>query len=308
MRIAAWNVSAQSPTRLDRASVDLEEHLEDWIADAPDLLDHGLSIVARQSYLDRTLRSDLIGRSASGAWVVIEIKAGALHRDTVSQALDYAAQLREMPASDLEDVLDRSKLPGTEPPEVDDAPREVEVILAGVGEHVSMERVSEYLRSYDLPIRAVSFEVLDIEGSKVLVREELDREIGASTKRAASKWQTVDEILEQLSSADDRAAARTVLDAAERNGLILRSYAESIMVAPPQNRTRYLMNIWVKPGVPELTASPEAFVEFFNVDSAAADALLGAFRPEGKLTGAALTPELAARIASGLDDLLRVDV
>jgi RecB family endonuclease NucS len=60
----------------------------------------GLTIVGRQ-FMTAAGPLDLLARDPQGRWVVIEIKRGVLRRETVAQALDYAACLAAFPSDEL---------------------------------------------------------------------------------------------------------------------------------------------------------------------------------------------------------------
>lgn len=99
--LGVWAVSDKTPTRLTKSNVRLEKHLEDWIEQDPALVQSGLTIVGRQVRLSSGI-ADLLAIDAQGRWVVIEVKREAIYRETVAQALDYAAALADMGREDLE--------------------------------------------------------------------------------------------------------------------------------------------------------------------------------------------------------------
>lgn len=94
-RLGAWRIDDEGPRRLQSVDVALERQLEDWIENEPSLLREGLQIVGRQITLEAG-RLDLLAVDPQGRWVVIELKAGRLYRETIAQALDYAAALEAL--------------------------------------------------------------------------------------------------------------------------------------------------------------------------------------------------------------------
>ena len=100
-----WQISKRGPQRVSDGKLNLEEHLEDWIVADPDLLQVGLTVIARQLVVEAG-RIDLLALDPAGRWVVAEIKRGTLYRDTVAQGLDYAECINVLPANELVDRCD----------------------------------------------------------------------------------------------------------------------------------------------------------------------------------------------------------
>lgn len=305
MKFASWRIKDGLPERLKPDSVGLERDFEDWIVREPSLIDYDLSIVGRQCQLEGgRLRPDLIAQNAAGALVVIEIKATRIYRETVAQALDYAAKIREMPTDELVQVLTRSAVEEGSSHEikVDEAPRDVEIVLVGIGDDRGAARVSEYLQAFDIPIRSVAFEVISVDGQLVLLREE-DEELSA-VRTSASGNRTVDEILLQVSAEADRDLVSRFLGMAERLGLVLRPYKKTIMIAPPQNKARFLMLVTISDGRPWLYTHAEPFIEFFEFNEQRARTLLDKFRRTDAYAGEIeLTDEVLAELEKALSEL-----
>ena len=51
-KVGLWRVGGERPVRLQHGRVDLEEQLERWIEQDPELLQAGLTIVGRQVNLE----------------------------------------------------------------------------------------------------------------------------------------------------------------------------------------------------------------------------------------------------------------
>ena len=100
-KIGLWHVkSGDVPHLLKEGYFDLEKQLEDWIENDPELLRSGLTIVGRQVYTESG-PLDLLALDPLGRWVVIELKAGSVRRDTIAQVIDYSACIAEMPYQQL---------------------------------------------------------------------------------------------------------------------------------------------------------------------------------------------------------------
>ena len=172
--IGVWTVDGDAPRRVSRSGVDLEKNLEDWIAADASLLADELTVVGRQLRLDGG-QLDLLAIDWQGRWVVIELKKGRLYRDALAQALDYASSIAQMDGEDLESLLrpglaafgDAEDLSQTVRRQLEGeaGPREVAVLLAGVGVDAGLERIVAHLGgTYGVPITIVSFEVFELAG------------------------------------------------------------------------------------------------------------------------------------------------
>ncbi len=306
MRVAAWRIEDGSPVRTQPSSVQFEHLLESWIESDPELVGQGLRIVGRQLRLEAG-RLDLLAVDPAGRWVVIEIKAGALYRETIAQALDYASSLAALSEdrlrSEVGDYLCRTgALDTTQTLDqlfelgADTGAREIGVMVVGTGTDPALERVARYLtETYGVPIRAVAFEVLDLgEGQQLLLREVTESDELPEAARSPSSVASVLEIADGVGAGQ---AMRTVLEAAERNGLYARAYKRSVMITPPSNKTRMLFTMWAQRGG-NLYSSGEAFSEFFPLTEAVVREAIG---PDGWRS---LDEDTAEGIAAGLDELL----
>ena len=106
MDLEVWSLDAQDgegnmqkpePRRVERSHIELEVHLEDWIANDPTLIAPGLTLVGRQISIHDG-RLDLLAIDAQDRWVVIEIKPGRLDAGALGQALYYASSLAHLGA------------------------------------------------------------------------------------------------------------------------------------------------------------------------------------------------------------------
>lgn len=139
-------------------------------------------------------------------------------------------------------------------------------MLVGVGIHPGLVRMTEFLERFQIPIDIVSFEVFQPDsGPKLLVREVLE----ATAKPPPPKRKyTVEAIRRQAEDAGVAEPFDRFVRMSEQAGLAVQPQRASIMIAPPQNRTRYLMyfypytdatnaGLWISVG-----GTP--FLEFFS--------------------------------------------
>lgn len=178
-KLAVWQMSKGTLARIDEASIELEKHLETWIAEDPTLLQAGLVIVGRQVQLGAG-PLDLLGIDPQGRWVVIEIKRGDLDRKAVTQVLDYAACVSALSADELrskteaylsdrglglEELLEqRGALDSLDPEQ-----RQVLLVVVGTGTAPGLERVVNLLSKHTMPISVILFDVFKLDGGRLLL-------------------------------------------------------------------------------------------------------------------------------------------
>lgn len=286
--VAVWQVASDQPTRLEASQVDLEKDLEGWIETNPDLVRFGLKIIGRQVHLEAG-PLDLLALDEQGRFCVIEIKRGAVDRDTIAQVQDYAACLSQISEENLREVLnehlskrdleldallqDRDSLEALDPQS-----RQIFMLVVGTARGVGLERVLRFLAGYGVPISAVLFNVFTTsQGEQILIRETAASE---SAKVLNDKWQSssvekIREIAEEGGCADIFDALKQV---AEDLGLQSRPWKRRLMFAPQSDGRRCLFTIHAVPknGQLQVYVETKAFSEFFPVTEAQATDALGA--------------------------------
>lgn len=307
--IGVWTIDGDAPQRASRAHVDLERQLEDWIANDSSLLADGLSIVGRQVRLDAG-PLDLLAIDEQDRWVVIELKRARLYRDAITQALDYAASIAQMGSEDLEALLrpglaalgDEEELSRTvkRQLESEDGPREVAVLLAGLGADAGLERIVAHLGGYGVPISIVTFEAFEVhDGPRLLIREVTEEKTESRPQRPR---RSVDEIRELARDTGVEAEFERFLRMSREAGLAVQPYTSAVMIAPPTARNRYLMLARPERGGIHMHAGPAQFAEFFPLLAEAdAKAALGPYDPRAHFTGA----DLDARLDQ-IEDFLKI--
>lgn len=295
-----WNIDTDKPQRLERSFIKLEGNLENWIEHDPSLLQPDLEIVGRQLQLDAG-RLDLLAIDSVGRWVIIEIKRGKLHRETIAQALDYAASISEMSfemltkkvntylkplGKSLEELLE---IRGAEssPPTL----KNIIIFVAGTEREDGLERMARFLKGGGYHINAVTFEVFEnANGSRLILREltELDTTPQKEVLSVKQEAITHENELKEANSVEALCALAAknglgkefqyLLDAAQSYNLYPRTYKHSIMFTPPKNRTRMLFTVWAKPSKTkrlQVYVGPSAFTEFYPINRIDAWRFLG---------------------------------
>ena len=305
-KLAAWSIDGQhaegasqqsEPKRVGRSHIGLERHLEDWIANDVTLIAEGLTLVGRQISIDDG-RLDLLAIDSQDRWVVIEIKPGELDSGALAQALYYASSIARLGADELygkleprlSDFGDAEKLSARVKQQLDgDAEeREIAVLLVGAGIHSGLERMNEFLGRFGVPISVVSFEVFELDGGpQLLIREVVDEPTEPPPPR---RGLTVETIRRWAVDVGVGKQFGRFVNMALEAGLAVQPQRASVRIAPPTNRTRFLM--YAQPhsgesgGELRIHVGPKQFAEFFpHVDEREAiDAL-------GKLDGACVGGE-----------------
>ncbi len=327
-KLAVWSIEERAgdsesgpelskPDRVGRSHIGLEKYLEDWIVKDVSLIGEGLTLVGRQVEIDeRRRRLDLLAIDSQDRWVVIELKAGLLQSDALHQALYYASSLARLEANELckklcnqfDDERDFRRKVGDRfdsreahsakvRKQVDNEgeEREIALMLAGTGISSGVERMSEFLGRFGIPIEIVSFEVFKPTNGPLLLVREVIEELNEPAPPATPK-RTVEAIRDRAVEAGVVEAFNRFVSMSEAVGLAVQPQKASIRIAPPQNRTRYLMyaqpytdtngaGLWISVGGPQ-------FVEFFpEIDEQEATAV-GREGEGGYFTGAALNQRL----------------
>ncbi len=243
---------------------------------------------------------DLLAIDVQGRWVVIEIKAGTIYRETIAQALDYASCVATTPYDELSQKANtyletRKATTGDTSIErvlgerqagvVVDEARDVLIFVVGTGRAPGLERMVDYLSgTYDVPISVVSYQVYETsEGQKTLVRELTEPETTPLVP-APKQLATVEEICSRADQYGTGREFRAILEAARKHNLYSRPYKRSIMYTAPANRTRMLFTVWIssKTGEgPSMWIAPDVFAEYYPVTEEETTSILG---PRGQRT------------------------
>lgn len=290
-KVGLWQISGETLSRLTETPIDLESLLEGWIENDPSLLQPGLTIVGKQLTVPGSGRLDLLGLDLNGTWTIIEIKRGAVDRETLAQGLDYAAAIAAMPAEDLRSrcsqYLQRrgtslgAILRERQIPDVPDmANRDAAVVIVGTGRAPTLERIISFLADrFDVPISVVSFDVFATsDGDRILAREISDSE--ESRTSAGRGGVSAEDVLQLADRNGTGPLLRKLYEMAMALQLYPRAWKTSIMFTPPTKRNRMLFTAWAAPenGRLSVYVGNAPFAEFFPVTIEEAKDHLG---PEG---------------------------
>ncbi len=283
VKLAAWSIDRQhadgtsarsEPKSVERSHVGLERHLEEWIANDVTLIAEGLTVVGRQVSIDDG-RLDLLAIDSKDRWVVIEIKPGTLDSGALTQALYYAASIARLSTDELYGKLeprlselgDVEKLSASVKQQLagEEDKREIAVLLVGAGIHSGLERTNEFLNRFGVPIGIVNFEVFELDGGpKLLIREVVDEPTAPPPPR---RRLTVESIRRRAVDVGVGKQFDRFVKMAEDAGLAVQPQPASVRIAPPANRTRFLMYAQPRAGGSGgelgIWVGPKQFAEFF---------------------------------------------
>lgn len=276
--VAVWEVSGSSPERLKIASVDFEVQLEDWIAQDPDLVEFGLTIIGRQVPVTAGF-IDVLAIDPQGRWFVIEVKRGRIDRQTLAQVLDYAAALDDMEEvelretlrphlqqrnQDLDELLRRADaLDALQP-----GHRDLVLVVVGTSQSPGLDRIVRFLSDrYDVPIMTKFFRVFETSGgARLLVREVTEGE-GFAASPASARVPDLSSVRRLAEEAGLEDVFDVLVEAGRRHGLGERLWKRSVMLTPPTDGRRCLLTIWASPvpGGLRMYVQAPVFAEFFGV-------------------------------------------
>jgi len=293
---------SSQPRPVQRSHIELERHLEDWIANDSTLIAEGLTIVGRQTPIDEG-RLDLLAIDSRDRWVVIEIKPGLLDSGALIQALGYASSIARLNAEEISEKLDwklselgdKEKLSAAVRRQLNseqetDGKREIAVLLVGVGIAAGLERTMEFLGDFGVPIIAVSFEVFELDGGPtLLVRERIEERVEPPPR---PRKYTREAIQKRAAQEGVEAQFNRFVKMSEDAGLAVQPQKMSVRIAPQANRTRFLMYASPAKGGLVIWTGPKYFPEFFDLSEAEAHEGLGPDTATGYLSGQALDERL----------------
>ena len=173
-----------------------EKTLHDWLASNPEgiLEDNDLLIIGSEVPTDLGKYVDLLGVDRDGNVVVVELKRGRTPRDTIAQALEYAAFSERLDAEQLEtlyrDYMDDESLNFAEDHknyfELDESHAVTfnkDQRIAIVGHRVTPEirQTAQFLNSKGVSVTCIEFAFFQTEGGARLISQDIV--IGGESRR-----------------------------------------------------------------------------------------------------------------------------
>jgi hypothetical protein len=247
-----------------------------------------------------------------GRCVVIEIKAGPLYSDVISQGIYYAAQIDQYSYETLESKVHyyltkhnkdlKTLLSNRGLLEKNlDKDKEILIYVVGTQSASGIHTMLDFMgKKYHIPLTAVTFEVFQMDsGQRIMVREinEADLSVSKSHIQAQKNTFTLEKIYALAEQKGIGQEFRKIYDAATALGLYPRLYPYSIMYTHPDHKNRMLFTVWTNRKPMSLYVGYEAFTEYYPLTTEQVAEALG---PSG---GRTMDLEQARQLIAGLEKL-----
>lgn len=192
--MAIWKITDTGPIKVEETKFQkegiLEEKLEDWVVQIPEVLDEPLLIIGRQVMIPEIRdRLDILALDTQGNAVVIELKRGKLKDPVDIQGLRYASYISKWGFQDLEQQAKRYLDKVTDPnfnfnemfetfcsdAGVDDVPdinSDQRIIIVGAEVKEKLGSVTLWLREHNVDIKVVEIDVYR-EGDSLFVQPQV---------------------------------------------------------------------------------------------------------------------------------------
>lgn len=168
-QVRLWEITADRKlAEIPARYTNLEQWIEDWLADDISVLDPNLLVIGRQVRTSFGGAIDLLCMDGDGNLVVVELKRGQTPRDVTSQALEYSSWVKGLGYDEITGVA--AAYPGIEgdleaafrekygaelPDELNQGHR---TLIVAESVDASTDRVVGYLAEMGVPINAVTLQ------------------------------------------------------------------------------------------------------------------------------------------------------
>ena len=106
-QVRLWEVTPDGKLQsIPGNEINLEEHLEDWLASDISVLDPNLLVIGRQVKTAFGGVIDLLCLDGNGDTVIVELKKGKTPREVTAQALDYASWVKGLSSDEIISIAD----------------------------------------------------------------------------------------------------------------------------------------------------------------------------------------------------------
>ncbi len=233
--IHLWRVGPEGTlNEVQRDSLDLEERLQNWLAQDIAVLDAGLLVIGREVETDFGGFIDLLCMDSVGDLVVVELKRDKTPREITAQALDYGSWIADLSNERVTAIAETYlSEPGFEQSFSDrfhtDVPEtlngEHRLLIVGSQIDASSERIITYLSDrHGVGINAATFQYFKgPDGTEFIGRVFLidpsEVELSSRTKGASKRRPnlTYDELVRQAEESDVQQLYEYAVAAFERD-------------------------------------------------------------------------------------------
>jgi len=278
--IGVWHaIVGSQPTRLVQESVPFEKFLETWIFEDMSLVSPSLHRIGRQVNIEGKFM-DILAIEEPGVWVICEIKKTPLYRDSIAQAIDYVARFDLLSLKDLRDLLSRHESQHSEQAkslieraldrEKDGEPRDIRVVLAGVGVKEDLNQMVNFLSDkYSFPISISAYSAVAAPGDDQVFL--LLRDVSEDTDTKLDLVDNYQDFESRMGEVRSHFVKGNRLDVfetltstfAESKHLYIRPWKKAIMVAPSGHHGRYLAYYTSNSKGIRAMVSKESILEFY---------------------------------------------
>lgn len=201
--IKLWEIIKNDKLKeIDRARLNLEERLEEWLERDIGMVSNDLLVIGRQVKTDFGGLIDILCLDINGDIVIIELKRDKTPREITAQLLDYGSWVKELSNEKITEIADdylgengqldkafKEKF-NTEIPEILNESHRMFIVASELDS--SSERIIDYLsNSYGVGINAITFQYFKEKDkeflSRVFLIEPTEAEYRAKTKSSSKR-------------------------------------------------------------------------------------------------------------------------
>lgn len=177
--IRLWKVENASLMEVEKTKLDLEERLEDWIANDISIISSQLLVIGRQVETSYGGYIDILCVDENGDLVIIELKRDKTPREITAQVLDYASWVKTLTADQVQEIarnyLNNGLEESFESKFNQDLPESInqehKMFVVGSEIDSSSKRIIDYLsETYGVAINAVTFNYFKDNDCEYLAR------------------------------------------------------------------------------------------------------------------------------------------
>ncbi|MCR4813941.1 MAG: endonuclease NucS [Lachnospiraceae bacterium] len=195
-----WSLDEKRPLSLSK--LDSEEQLEYLIKDNIDILEESWLVIGNQIPTDLKKRLDILCIDSDGNLVVVELKKDKTPREVTAQTIEYAEYVSRITVPELSDIY-RKSTGGKDLSEAyndkfgiqlneSEFNPEIKMVIVATEMDSSTERIIKYLRSYEIDINILFFQIFQEGKKKYISRawfvEDYDIEENVSKKSEIGEW------------------------------------------------------------------------------------------------------------------------
>lgn len=179
-QVRLWEVTPDGKLQsIPGNEINLEEQLEDWLADDISVLDENLLVIGRQVRTSFGGVIDLLCLDGNGDTVVVELKKGKTPREVVAQALDYASWVSSLGPDAIANIAEdylanrgglksefEQRLERELPEELNSNHRS---LIVAESIDASTERIVRYLSDMNVPINIATVQHFKDEAGRTIL-------------------------------------------------------------------------------------------------------------------------------------------